>query len=230
MCRQQNLRFFENLRFYIHYTSPIVLPSLIAGLTFGLSAGLSPGPLSTFVISQTLRHGIREGVRVALSPLITDLPIILISVFVLTQLANANAILGVISIIGGLFVLTLAYETFTTTHFAVNEQAPAPQSLLRGALVNALSPHPYLFWFSVGAPTMVRAMQDNGWPAALAFVLGFYLLLIGSKVGVAVLVGRSRGWLMGPAYAWIMRALGVLLLVFALLLFREALHLFGYLA
>jgi threonine/homoserine/homoserine lactone efflux protein len=165
--------------------------------------------------------------RVALSPLITDLPIILISVFVLTQLANANAVLGIISIIGGAFVCYIAYETFTTSHFAVNEQAPAPQSLTRGALVNALSPHPYLFWFSVGAPTMVKAMQDTGWPAALAFVLGFYLLLIGSKLGMALLVGKSRGWLMGPAYAWIMRGLGVLLLVFALLLFREGLHLLG---
>lgn len=204
-----------------------MLTSLLAGLTFGLSSGLAPGPLSTFVISQTLRHGIREGMRVALSPLLTDLPIILISLFVLTQLANANMILGVISIIGGLFVLYLAYETFTTTRLEVNAQAPAPQSLLRGALVNALSPHPYLFWFSVGAPTMVKALQDSGWPAALAFVLGFYLLLIGSKIFVAVLVGKSRGWLMGPAYAWIMRALGIALLVFALLLFREGLHLFG---
>jgi threonine/homoserine/homoserine lactone efflux protein len=136
-------------------------------------------------------------------------------------------VLGIISIIGGAFVCYIAYETFTTTHFSVNEQAPAPQSLLRGAMVNALSPHPYLFWFSVGAPTMVKAMQDSGLPAALAFVLGFYLLLIGSKVAVAVLVGKSRSWLMGPAYAWVMRGLGVLLLVFALLLFREGLHLLG---
>ena len=210
-------------------TSPAsnVLTSLIAGLTFGLSAGLSPGPLSTFVISQTLRHGIREGIRVALSPLITDLPIILISVFVLTQLANANTLLGIISLIGGAFVCYLAYETFRTTHFEVKAEAPAPQSLVRGALVNALSPHPYLFWFSVGAPTMVKTMQTSGWLAALAFVLGFYLTLIGSKVVVAVLVGKSRGVLMGPAYAWIMRGLGVLLLVFALLLFREGLHLLG---
>lgn len=204
-----------------------MLSSLLAGLTFGLSAGLSPGPLSTFVISQTLRHGIREGVRVALSPLLTDLPIILISLFVLTQLANANAILGVIALIGGLFVCYLAYETFTTTRLEVNAQVLAPQSLLRGAIVNALSPHPYLFWFSVGAPTMVKTMQASGLPAALAFVLGFYTLLIGSKIFIAVLVGKSRGWLMGPAYAWIMRALGVVLLVFALLLFREGLHLLG---
>lgn len=201
--------------------------SLFAGLTFGLSAGLSPGPLSTLVISQTLRHGIREGMRVALSPLITDLPIILISVFVLTQFTNANTILGIISIVGALFVGYLAYETFTTTHFEVNAQTPALQSLLRGALVNALSPHPYLFWFSVGAPTMVKTMQTSGLPAALAFVLGFYVLLVGSKVFVAMLVGKSRGWLMGPAYGWIMRALAVVLLVFALLLLREGLHLLG---
>ena len=55
-----------------------------AGLVYGLSAGFSPGPLMALVISQTLKHGIREGAKVAMAPLITDLPIILVSLLVLT--------------------------------------------------------------------------------------------------------------------------------------------------
>ena len=50
-----------------------------AGLVYGLSAGFSPGPLMALVISQTLKHGIREGAKVAVAPLITDLPIILLA-------------------------------------------------------------------------------------------------------------------------------------------------------
>jgi hypothetical protein len=46
------------------------------GIIFGLSAGLAPGPLLMLVISDTLRHGIKAGVKVALAPVITDLPII----------------------------------------------------------------------------------------------------------------------------------------------------------
>jgi threonine/homoserine/homoserine lactone efflux protein len=45
-------------------------------LVFGLSAGLSPGPLMTLVIAETLKRGIPAGIRIAVAPLITDLPII----------------------------------------------------------------------------------------------------------------------------------------------------------
>ena len=83
-----------------------------AGLVYGLSAGFSPGPLMALVISQTLKHGIREGVKVAVAPLITDLPIILVSLLVLTRLTDFKTALGVISIIGGIFVAYLAYGNF----------------------------------------------------------------------------------------------------------------------
>ena len=83
-----------------------------AGLVYGLSAGFSPGPLLALVISQTLKHGMREGVKVALAPLITDLPIILVSLLVLTRLTDFKTVLGVISIIGGVFVAYLAYGNF----------------------------------------------------------------------------------------------------------------------
>jgi hypothetical protein len=51
-----------------------------------------------------------------------------------------------------------------------------------------------------------------------------YLLLVGSKVGVALMAGRSRDLLAGRPYRVVMRVLAVLLGFFALLLFREGLR------
>ncbi len=51
------------------------------GILLGLSAGVAPGPLLTLVVSETLSGGVGAGVRVALSPLLSDLPIILFAVF-----------------------------------------------------------------------------------------------------------------------------------------------------
>jgi len=200
--------------------------SLIAGILLGLSAGFSPGPLIAFVIAQTLRHGVHAGLRVALAPLITDLPIILVSVLVLAQLAHAQAMLGVISLLGAGFVGYLAYESFRTQHLDVQPSPASAQSLRKGALVNALSPHPYLFWFMVGAPTMVKAWQENAL-AAIAFLVGFYVCLVGSKLLVAVLVAQSRHLFVGNAYVYLMRVLGAFLFVFALLLARDGLGLLG---
>jgi threonine/homoserine/homoserine lactone efflux protein len=203
-----------------------VITSLIAGLVLGLSAGMSPGPLSVLLISQTLRHGIREGVKVALAPFITDVPIIALTMFVFTRLASSQTLLGLISIAGGMFLLYLAYESFRTSGVELSAQAGAPQSLSRGALVNLFNPNPYVFWLTVGAPTMLKAWGETPF-AAIAFVVGFYFCLVGSKILLAVVVGKTRSLFTGRPYIYLMRALGVLLVIYALVLFRDGLQLLG---
>ena len=48
-----------------------MLHFLTLGTVLGLSAGLAPGPLLTLVISETLQHDIRAGIKVAVAPFIT---------------------------------------------------------------------------------------------------------------------------------------------------------------
>jgi len=203
-----------------------VFTFLSAGLVFGLSSGFSPGPLLALVIVQSVQHGFREGAKAAFAPLITDLPIVLFATLLLSRLAQQGAILGVISLAGGLFVLYLAYESFRTKPLEMRAAEGAPRTLRKAALVNFLSPHPYLFWLTVGSPMLIRAHKESFWPAA-AFVLGFYVCLIGSKLLTAFVAGRSRQWLVGRPYVYLMRGLGLLLLVFAVLLLREGLRLLG---
>jgi threonine/homoserine/homoserine lactone efflux protein len=199
---------------------------LSAGIVMGLSAGFSPGPLMTLVITQTLRHGVREGIKVALAPLVTDLPIILAAAFLLSRLVNYHAVLGGISLIGGLFVLLLAWESIRITGVDTSRRDTAPQSLGRGIIVNLLSPYPYLFWLTVGAPMIIKGWATSPFRAG-AFVAGFMVCLIGAKIVIAVTAGKSRQLLSGPAYRYLMRALGVLLLIFAVLLFRDGIVMLG---
>ena len=205
-----------------------ILSSLTAGAILGLSAGFAPGPLLMLVITQTLRHGIREGVKVALVPLITDLPIILVSLFVLNQITGFERALGVISLLGGLYVLYLSYESARTGPVQFEVVEDQPQSLRKGSLANALNPHPYLFWLTVGGPIILRGGDETPF-ATLVFVSCFYLLLVGSKVALAWAVGRSRTFLTSKRYLYTMRLLGGVLALLALLLFRDALVFLGVL-
>ncbi|MFZ5569630.1 MAG: LysE family translocator [Thermodesulfobacteriota bacterium] len=200
---------------------------LIIGIVLGLSAGCSPGPLLTLVISETLRHDIASGIRVAVAPLVTDLPIILLTLFISAQLVNFHAILGFISLAGGFFVLRLGVAGIRskgTELQIVQEKKPA--SLTKGIVANALSPHPYLFWLSVGAPTMASAMKVDGM-APLAFIGGFYVFLVGSKMVLAILVGKSKMFLSGKVYRYTLRFLGLLLCGFAVVLLHEGLTFLG---
>ena len=192
----------------------------------GLSAGFAPGPLLTLVISETLQHDIKSGVKVALAPIITDLPIIIFTLLILAKLTNFHNILGIISLIGGFFILFMGCESIRTKGIELNLQEPKPKSLTKGILANALNPHPYLFWFSVGAPIMTKAMRQDI-IAPLAFISCFYVFLVGSKILTALLVGRSKSFLRGNVYIYTMRFLGLVLCILAVALFRDGLKLLG---
>jgi threonine/homoserine/homoserine lactone efflux protein len=193
---------------------------LSAGLVYGLSAGFSPGPLMALVISQTLKHGIREGTKVAMAPLITDLPIILFSLLVLTRLTDFRTVLGVISIIGGIFVAYLAYGNFRPPRLPEETDRAVPQSLAKGVATNALSPHPYLFWLTVGGPVIVRGWSGSP-GGSLVFLLVFFTGLVGAKMLTAWITGRSSQWLSGRVYRSILLILGGLLAVYAFFLIKE---------
>ncbi len=206
-----------------------MIPFVTAAVILGLSSGISPGPLLTLVIAQTVMHGVKEGVKVALAPLITDAVIITMAVCVLSRFAHVHAVLGWISIGGGLFVVYLAWETFRAPEPRVDLTGRQARSLGRGIAVNALNPHPYIFWIAVGAPMMVRAREESI-AAAVAFVLCFFVCLVGTKILVAVLVGRTKKVLTGRVYRWIMRLLGLALFLFALFLVRDGLVLLKVIA
>lgn len=200
-----------------------MIEALTTGILLGLSAGLAPGPLLTLVIAETLKFGLRAGVRVALAPLITDLPIVLVTLLLLKELQQSKPILGAIALGGAAFLAYLAYDNFRASAPKLDSPVAARSiSLRKGVLTNFLSPHPYLFWLGIGAPFLARAGSRA---SGLAFITGFYLLLIGSKLVLALLVARSRDFLQGRPYRIILKGLGLALLALALLLARQGMHL-----
>jgi len=199
-----------------------MLSSLLAGIVMGLTAGFSPGPLSTLVITQTLRHGLKEGVKVAVAPLMTDLPIIAASLLLLSRVAHNENILGVISLAGGVYVLYLAVETFRIRGFELPDETVAPRSLMKGVMTNFLSPSPYLFWTTVGT-SMISRSWKNGALAPAVFVLSFLFVLVTSKMTLAFIAGRSRGFLSGNGYVLTMRILSLALAFFSLMLLNDGL-------
>ena len=147
-----------------------MLEYLATGVVLGLAAGFAPGPLLALILAQSIRFGTREGLKVAAAPLLTDLPIVILATALVAAAAGtAGGVLGAISLAGAAFVAYLGIESIRTTGVQAGRPDEAPRSWARGALVNALSPHPYIFWVTVGAPILIRAWAD-GPLAAAAFL------------------------------------------------------------
>jgi threonine/homoserine/homoserine lactone efflux protein len=198
------------------------------GTLLGLAAGFAPGPLLVLVISETIRHGIREGIEVSAAPLLTDIPILLVSLFILSKLSAVDALLGILSMAGAGFILYLGWEGLKVKPIHIDPSQTVSHALRKGVITNALNPHPYVFYMTVGGPIFLRAL-NQGTVSAAAFFCSFLFFLVGSKVVLALATERSRSFLKGPVYLWIMRGLGVALVAFSVTLIREGLRLLGLL-
>lgn len=181
---------------------------LLLGLTLGFGAGISPGPLMALVVTASLRKGLDGGLQVAFAPLITDLPIILLTLFVLDRMPDWT--LRALATAGGLVVIYIGVEILRSARTATlagetPEVDQVNSELWRGVLVNALNPNPYIFWMTVGGPTLLAGWREsNIYP--LAFLVSFYSLLVGSKIVIAWIIDNRAEAL---PLAWYRRALVV---------------------
>ena len=191
-----------------------MLFNLSSGFVLGLTAGVAPGPLLTLVVSQTLTYGVKDGIKVAMAPLITDPPIILLALFIGAQFASNPLPLGILSLAGAVYIFYLAWEQLTMSPVEEPSTRAEAKSVRKGVLANLLNPHPYMFWITVGIPFMLKTWA-SGPLGAMLWMLTFYIMLVGSKIGLAVMISRSRQWIHGAGYVWLNRILGVLLLFFA---------------
>lgn len=198
------------------------MTEFLLGLALGTSAGITPGPLLAHVIRVTLRSGGAAGRRAALAPLVTDVPVALMSLTVLHFLPTL-ALYG-IGALGGAYLLSIAVAALrrdVPDPVTDAEEAPDHAGVLgRAALVNLLSPHPWLFWATVLGPLLVSSWRHS--PAAgIGLLVGFYAGLLGSKVVLATVVARASGRLSPTGYRRAVRAADLLLLVLGALLVAE---------
>jgi threonine/homoserine/homoserine lactone efflux protein len=206
-----------------------MLIPLSSGLALGLAAGVAPGPLSALVISQTLNYGVREGIKIAAAPLMTDLPIILSALLVGSGLAARPFPLGILSLLGAVYICYLAWKSLNVAFTDPSSSQSSAKSLTKGILTNLLNPHPWLFWITVGVPLLLKSWTSGPW-AAVLWLAGFYLMLVGSKIALAFIAGYSRNFLRGRGYLWLNRIMGLVLFLFALVLVRDGLVLTGIVA
>lgn len=166
---------------------------VLLGIGYGFAAAMQPGPLQTYLISQALLKGWQKSLPSALAPLISDGPIIALCLLVLSQVPIAFQ--RFLYIAGGSFVLYLAYGTYRSwrnfdPHLPASESSTRG-SLLKAALTNTLAPGAYLFWTLVTGPILIRGWREtplNG----ISLLLGFYVTMVLSLVGIIVLFGSAR--------------------------------------
>jgi threonine/homoserine/homoserine lactone efflux protein len=152
---------------------------IIFGLTYGFIAGVQPGPFQTYIISQTLKRGWKHTLPASLAPVISDGPIFILAVFILSTIPED--FLYVIRIFGGIFLIYLAFNTYRSwKSFNPNQKLEVVsknRTLLNAVFVNLLNPNPYLGWSLIMGPLFLEGW--NTMPIyGISLIVSFYITLV----------------------------------------------------
>lgn len=200
------------------------MDALILGLTLGLAAGISPGPLLVLVVTAAIRGGWPAGVLAACAPLVSDALVVVGTLLVLDQLPDRA--LGYVALAGAAFIVWTGVTTMreartaSLTPSAGERRNAARQALGQAALMNLLSPHPWIFWATVLGPLTLTTWQDSSL-GAVSLVIGFYVAIVGAKALIAVVVAGQRHRLGDRGYRRALVVAGVLLVLAAAVLAVE---------
>jgi threonine/homoserine/homoserine lactone efflux protein len=175
-----------------------VIAYLLNGMALGLTAGVQPGPLQAVLIQVTLARGWRRSIVGVFAPLIADIPIVILTLILLSQVSST--VVRLLQIGGGAFLLYLAYQSWRSWRSGAalgdTGEASADTELnwryfLRMVTVIWLSPGPYIFWGTVNGPLFIQGLQES-LLSGLAFLVGFYGAFIGFLSAIVIVFDRLR--------------------------------------
>ena len=175
-------------------------PYLLFGATFAFAAAAQPGPFQAYLVAQTLSSGWRRTLPAVLAPVISDAPIALIVLFILTRLPLP--LQQALRIAGGAFLLYLAWRAFRAwRHYAEVRDVPAQsarRTLADAAVVNFLNPNAWIGWSLILGPMFLQGWREA--PArGVALLVAFYVTLVAGTAVVVFIVAGAKS--LGPRIA-----------------------------
>ena len=191
------------------------IKDIITGFIFGVSAGLSPGPLMALLISETLQGHRKNGILVSVSPIITDVPILLISLFILDKISEVKHLISFVYFLGALILFYFGYKNLRIKHFQLDTDLTG--SLKKGVILNILNPYTYLFWFFIGAPYV----REAGFIGGILFTVFFFIGITGSMMLIAVFTEKLKKFIESRYYIYLLRFIGVLFIALGIMLFKD---------
>jgi threonine/homoserine/homoserine lactone efflux protein len=144
--------------------------------------------------------GWRRTLPACFAPLLSDGPIIVVVLFVLSRLTDRVS--QGLQVAGGVFLLYLALGAFRSwrhyKHKPAQDTAGPGRTVIEAAFVNLLNPNPYLGWSLVMGPLLMKGWRES--PAnGIALLIGFYATMVLALAGTIILFGSARA--VGPRVA-----------------------------
>lgn len=177
-----------------------------------------PGPLLAASVSEAARRGFRAGPLLVLGHAIVELLLVVALVWGLSEVLEQSLVAGIIGVVGGLFLLGMAFALLRQARRAVAplevSLQPARQGrwlIATGAVLSVANPFWIMWWATVGT-TWVLWSLAAGAIGVVVFYLGHILSDLGWYSMVSLVVARGRRLMSLRVYRGLLLACGVALI------------------
>lgn len=190
-----------------------------SSLLIGLSGALMPGPMLSVCVTESYKKGFWAGPVMVLGHAIPELCLAVLFSLGLNKVLDNKTLVAIISIVGGVFLVWLAYKVFSEVRRGISIDLTAKRDVGWGPLVGGLwsslsNPGWIVWWATIGAQYIVMSLKHG--------ILGLAFFFVGHEMAdliwyssVSFLVSRGRGRISDRFYHALLYACSLLVLVFA---------------
>ncbi len=184
------------------------IQDILTGLLFGITSGISPGPLLVLLISETIKGNKKNGILVSISPIITDIPVFILSLFFLKRIDRIYNCLNIIYFLGGLILIYYGLKHLRENGITFSKEDHG--ALKRAIVLNLLSPYTYIFWFFIGTPYF----QSRDTVEGVLFLFLFFTGMTGSMLIITIFTEKIKKFMESKYYIYFLKLIGIIFILF----------------
>jgi threonine/homoserine/homoserine lactone efflux protein len=195
----------------------------IEGILLGLTLAVLFGPALFTLLQTSIHRGFRAGMLIATGIILSDLAIVMLCYFGVTQLLMNQRNYLVLGLLSGLILIGFGLVTFNrkasglNNNNGANEKMPgATTFILKGFLLNFANPFIWIFWISLMVG--ISANYDQNKTAILVFFAGALITIFGTDIAKVIIANRIKQFLTITFMTWVNRLVGVILCSFGIVL------------
>ncbi|MHB8896689.1 MAG: LysE family transporter [Candidatus Geothermincolia bacterium] len=190
-----------------------------SSMLIGFSGALMPGPMFSVCVAESYKKGFWAGPVMVVGHAIPELCLAILFALGLNRFLKDKTVVGTISIIGGAFLVWLAFKVFSEVRQGVTVDLTTKQEVGWGPLVGGLwssvsNPGWIVWWATIGAQYIVLSLK-HGIVGLVFFFVGHEMADLIWYSSVSFLVSRGRGRISDRFYHGVLYACSLLVLAFA---------------
>lgn len=189
----------------------------------GLSGALMPGPMLSVCIAESYKKGFWAGPYIVLGHAMPEFALMVLFSLGLNRFIKNDTVIGVIGIVGGLFLGWLAIRIFVEVRQGITIDLTAKEDIgwgpvVAGVWTSVSNPGWIVWWATIGARYILLAL-DHGIVGLAFFFVGHEMADLVWYSLVSFLVSRGRGRISDRVYHVVLYICSLMVFGFAVLFF-----------